>query len=377
VGSVANNFTPSFSIARRTEARPLKRFFGMFVPQRDTELALETLERMRLKLDGLRFQREGKLVGIPLIRSPSAEEESILREKFVDYRIQETAFEPTVVRTRKLVDAVQGIVPQTLMPELPRSLDVVGDIAIVELSPKLDSYASAVGEGILQANPCVRLVLRKTGGVEGVFRTRGLKAIAGLGGTETLHREFGCKYRLDVLSTYFNPRLSSERRRVAGQVGKTEVIIDLFAGVGPYSILIAKLQSCSRVYALDINPSAIKYLKENALINQVADRVIPIEGDARESSKNLLSVGGDRVIMNLPSESERYLDVACRVLRPTGGYIHFYKFAPRGEKPETVGAGFANAIRAQNRKVEVFSYCDVVREVSPTRMQVAVDAFVK
>ena len=354
----------------------MKRFLGIFVPERDTELALETLERMKLKLDGLRFHRDGKLVGIPLIRSPSTQEENIFREKLPYHRIQETAFEPTLARARKLVDAIQGIVPQNLMSELPRSLDVVGDIAIVQLSPKLDSYSTAIGEWILQANPCVRLVLKKTGGVEGVFRTRGLKVIAGFGGTETLHREFGCKYRLDVLSTYFNPRLSHERRRVAGQVRKPEVVIDLFAGVGPYSILIAKLQPSSRVYALDINPSAIKYLKENALINKVADRVIPIQGDARETSTNLLS-GADRVIMNLPSEAEQYLDVPCRVLRPTGGTVHYYKFAPRGEKPETVRVAFASSIRAQNRKVEAFTYCDVVREVSPTRVQIAIDAFVK
>lgn len=332
---------------------------------------------MKLKLNGYRFQRVGEVVGIPLVRSPTAQDERILRTKLADFRIQEASFEPVLARPRKLADAVRTIIPQDLTSQLPRSLDVIGDIAILELSPKLEPYAREVGEGILQVNPHIRLVLKKATGISGTFRTRGLQVIAGFGGTETVHREFGCAYRLDVSSVYFNPRLANERRRVAGQAEKGEVVVDMFAGVGPYSILTAKLQPDAKLYALDINPSAIKYLKRNIMTNKVADRVIPIPGDARVSSRSVPPDTTDRVIMNLPSAAEQFLDVASHVLKRAGGHIHFYQFASRDESLDTLKEHFEKSIVAQNRKVEIFSYCNVVREISPAMVQVAIDAFVE
>jgi len=354
----------------------LERLLGIFIPTRYAEMTLEKLTEMKLKLDGFRFQRVGELVGIPLVRSPSAQDESILRTILTDFRIQEASFEPVLARPRNLADAMRTVIPQSLLSQLPRSFDVIGDIAIIDLSPKLESYAHEVGKGILLVNPHVRLVLKKRGGVEGTFRTRELQAVAGSGGMETVHREFACDYRLDVSSVYFNPRLAHERRRVAERVAKGEVVVDMFAGVGPYSILIAKLQPYLKVYALDINPSAVKYLQENILANKVADRVIPFLGDVRES-RTMLSDTADRVIMNLPSSAENYLDVASQILKQTGGHIHFYRFTSRGANLDTVKEDFEKSLLEQNRRVKTFGYCDVVREISPTRVQVAVDAFVE
>jgi len=355
----------------------LGRLVGIFISARDAELALERLREMKLQLDGFRFQRVGEVVGIPLVRSPSAQDERLLKMALGDFRIQEASFEPVLARPRNLRDAVRTVVPPNLLSQLPRSLDVVGDIAIIELSPKLESYSREVGDGILQVNQHVRLVLKKASDVEGAFRTRGLQVIAGSGGMETIHREFDCEYRLDVSSVYFNPRLAHERRRVAGLVGIGEVVVDMFAGVGPYSILIARLQPHSKVYALDINPSAIKYLKENVLANEVADRVIPMLGDARVSSRSVLHDTADRVIMNLPSEAEHYLDVASHILKRAGGHIHFYRFASRDVNLNTIRENFEKSVFAQKRTVKTFSYCKVVREISPSRVQVAIDAFVE
>jgi len=354
----------------------MERLPGIFVAARDAESALQTLRETKLLLNGYRLQRKCHVVGIPLVRYPSAQDETILRRKLADFRIQETSFEPIVDRPRTLEDAVRGIVPPDLVPKLPRSLDVVGDIAVIELSPELELFSGEVGKGILRVNPHVRLVLRKAGEVVGTFRTRGLKVIAGSGGTETVHREFGCIYHLDVSSVYFNPRLSHERRRVAKQVREGEVVVDMFSGVGPYSILIARLQPYSKVYALDINPSAVRYLKENILANKVVDRVIPILGDARESSKNALYGTADRVIMNLPSRAQQYLDVASHIVKLAGGHIHYYQFISRDANLDAVIEYFRESVLAQNRKVEALSYCKVVREVSPSRVQVAIEAFV-
>jgi tRNA (guanine37-N1)-methyltransferase len=316
-------------------------------------------------------------VGIPLARSLSAQNESILRAESASIRIEEASFEPVTARPRNLRDAVQTIIPSKLLSALPRSLDVVGDIAIVEFSPELEPYSAEIGTGILQVNPHVRLVLKKTSDVAGVHRTRELQILAGFGGMETVHREFGCSYRVNVGTVYFNPRLGHERRRVAKQVSARDVVVDMFAGVGPYSILIAKLQPHAKVYALDINPSAVRYLKENVLANRVTDRVIPLLGDTRQLAESSIHATADHVIMNLPSLAENFLDAASHILNVGGGFIHFYCFAQRGVNLNAVKEQFRKSLLGQKREVRSFTYCDVIREISPTRVQVAVDVLIK
>jgi tRNA (guanine37-N1)-methyltransferase len=301
---------------------------------------------------------------------------SVLRGELGDIRIEEASFEPVPARPRSLRDVLQATIPANLISSLPRSLDIVGDIAIAELPPELELYSAEIGQGILQVNPNVRLVLNKTSEVAGVHRTRGLQILAGSGGMETVHREFGCSYSVDVGTVYFNPRLGHERRRVAEQVMPHDVVVDMFAGVGPYSILIAKLHPQAKVYALDINPSAVRYLKENVLGNGVTDRVIPLQGDTRTLAETSLHGTADRVIMNLPSSAEDFLDAASHILKIDGGYIHFYSFAQRGVNLNAVKEQFHTALLDQKRRVRAFSYCNVVREISPTRVQIAVDALV-
>ena len=354
----------------------LERLIGIFVPTRNAQRTLQTLRGMGLQYDGFRFRRVSGLVGIPLAGPLSAQNESILRAELGDIRLEEALFETVPARPRNLRDAVQTIIPSKLLSALPRSLDVVGDIAITEFSPDLEPYSAEVGKGILQINPHIRLVLKKTGEVAGMHRTRELQILAGSGGMETVHREFGCSYRVDVGTVYFNPRLGHERRRVANQVLPHDVVVDMFAGVGPYSILIAKLQPHAKVYALDINPSAVKYLKDNILANGVTGRVIPQLGDTRHLAEESIRLTADRVIMNLPSSAENFLDAASHILKIDGGYIHFYSFAQRGVDLNAVKEQFRTSLLGQKRRVKAFSYCNVIREISPTRVQIAVEALV-
>ena len=118
--------------------------------------------------------------------------------------------------------------------------------AVQEVNESKDEFL-VIGEGIMEINPHLRLVLRKSGQVSGTFRTREYEAIAGEGDSETVHEEFSCLFRLDVTKVYFNPRLSHERMRVARQIKEGERVLDMFAGVGPYSILIAKTQRDSQI----------------------------------------------------------------------------------------------------------------------------------
>ena len=124
----------------------------------------------------------------------------------------------------------------------------------------------------------------------------------------------------------FSPRLSYERMRVARQVGKSEVVVNMFAGVGCFSVLIAKHSDAEKVYSIDVNPEAVNYMQENVRINRVYGKVVPMLGDAKEVIEARLLHVADRVVMPLPEKASEYLPCALLALRKTGGYIHYYAF---------------------------------------------------
>jgi tRNA (guanine37-N1)-methyltransferase len=354
----------------------LKVLHGLVLPKQKAQKALGVLRRMGLSLDGYELRKNQASIMIPLARKPSEQQDDILRRELGTFQIQQVPFERTVSRPKNLQEAVADRVPSHLVSILPRSFDVIGDIAAIDLRPDLEPYATEIGRGILQLNPNVRLVVRKFGEVTGKFRTRDLQVLVGSGSMETIHREFSCSYHLDVSSVYFNPRLSHERLRVAGQVKENEVVVDMFAGVGPYSVLIAKLQPSSRVHSIDINPSAVEYLKENILANGVADRVTPMLGDVRHLSEVKVHGVADRVIMNLPSEAVKYIDAALRILRRDGGLIHFYQFTQRDTSVDSIKDSFQSSVAAENREVKSLGFSKQIREIAPGRVQVAIDAAV-
>src|SRR5438309_10906401 len=152
--------------------------------------------------------------------------------------------------------------------------------------------------GIMEVHPNVRSVYAKSGEVSGAERIRPLRYIAGENRTHTIHKEYGCLFKVDLSKAFFSPRLSTEHQRVAQMVEEDERVIDMFAGVGPFSILIAKRLGDVRVEAIDANPQAIQLLRENARANKVESKVHANLGDAREVIQKELTQIASRVIMN-------------------------------------------------------------------------------
>lgn len=235
------------------------------------------------------------------------------------FEIVETEFEPVERRAHSYREVVE--VPEELKPLLPSSFDVIGDIAIIELPEGLMEYGKAIGEAILKVHRHIRAVFAKGGKVSGEYRVRELVHLAGEERTETLHRENGIRLRLDVSRVYFSPRLATERMRIFRKSRPGEVVFDMFAGVGPYSILLAK--KAELVFACDINPWAVRYLEENVRLNR-ANNVVPILGDVRKVAGR---VEADRVVMNLPKFADRFLREAMLSVR-NGGIVHYYGFGP-------------------------------------------------
>jgi len=216
---------------------------------------------------------------------------------------------------RVLVD-----VPDDMRALLPSSYDTVGNIAVVKMDEAVVKYAREIGEAIMATQKAIRTVCMDSGVVE-QFRTRNIKVVAGEAKTETVHKEYGVTLKVDLGRVFFSPRLATERDIVSRQVAPGEVIIDMFAGVGPFSMMIAKTRAPKAVYAIDMNPQAVELMKENVRMNK-AHVVHPVLGDARDEIAKLEKA--DRIIMNLPHDADKFLPDAIRSLKP-GGVIHYYE----------------------------------------------------
>jgi len=251
------------------------------------------------------------------------------------------------VKPRSLREALEGVLRPQELAQI-RAFDLVGDIAILRLPEELLGKKTLIGEAVLKVHSNVKTVLLQTSPVSGVYRTRGLEFVAGEPKTETIHRESGCLFRVDLAKSYFSPRLSFDRLRIAKLVREGEVVTNLFAGVGCYSIILARHSPASKIYSIDLNPEAYRYMCENVRLNRVGDKVIPILGDAREAVKGIEKA--DRVLMPLPEKAREFLDTALTALKPEGGVVHFYDF---GREPDPFSPSLHFLKEKSGRRVEL------------------------
>ncbi len=345
------------------------------VPKTLGEETLALVNKLGLIDKSLQIQKdEAKSLCVPLIREPDQNELELLKNQVPSIQLATFAFPKKKQQEKTLAEVLADELPSHLLKSLPRALDVVGDIAIIEIPTELEAHKNVVGNAILKTHRAVRVVLAKAGAVSGTYRLRDFDFIAGEHRTNTVYKEYGCSYYVDVAKAYFSPRLSHEHQRVAALVQNGETVVDLFAGVGPFAVLIAKNNKTAEVYAIDINADAIDLLKKNARLNRVESRVYPIVGDAKQVVNEKLSGLGDRVIMNLPETANEFIDVASKAVKPSGGIIHFYGFVRLPENIEDLKQRFSEAIEKTERKVMMFQYAKTVRATAPYEYQMVLDA---
>jgi len=259
-----------------------------------------------------------------------------------------------------------------------KSYDIVGDIAIIRVPDPQLHYSKLIAEAIMTIHREVKSVWRQSSSVSGDFRLRSLEHILGKETTETCYREHGCLYKTDLKKTYFSPRLSYERMRIAGLIQKRETVVNMFAGVGCYSIAIAKHSAPMKVYSVDVNPSAFQYLRENIRLNRVESVVVPIAGDAKEVIEKGLQNVADRVLMPLPKLAYDYLTYAWLALKPAGGWIHYYSFEHTKKDEDPIKKVEKQVIEKLRRLDEGFKVTKgrVVRTIGPRWFQIVLDIHV-
>ena len=291
---------------------------SVVVPKKKAELAKRRLVEKGLMRRDLQVKSDAKNVFFPVTQRVD-----------LGYPLETTDFkqiEETVSDYRQLVD-----VPDDVRPLLPSSFDTIGAVAVVKMEEKVRPFAAQIGKAILATQKALRTVCMDSGVVE-EYRTRNIKVIAGEKTTETMYKEYGLTFKVDVSRAFFSPRLATERETVARQVMQGDVVIDMFAGIGPFSLMIAKLRRPKAVYSIDLNPDAVELLKENIKINK-ADNAHPILGDAREAVDGLEKA--DHIIMNLPHSGRDFIDAALGALKPSG-LIHYYEIMDESQVQEAL-----------------------------------------
>ena len=272
--------------------------------------------------------------------------------------------------TRMLKKALENILSDEDTKDLVSAFDQIGDIIIVRIPDSLISKKKIIGKALLEQVKTAKTVFHQSSPVEGDFRTRNLELIEGDEKTETEYRENGCRFIVDVEKAFFSPRLSTERERIANLVNDNDVIINMFGGVGMFSILAARTKSCT-VYNIDINPMASKLCEENIKLNKLKGSVISLNGDATEIINEQLQAKADRVLMLLPERSDEFLDAAISSLKKNG-VIHYYSHIHAEKKQDAPKLSEEHFLNINKIQAEILD-SRVVRPVGPRFYQTVVD----
>src|ERR671935_1660216 len=186
---------------------------------------------------------------------------------------------------RMLKNVLSSILAPDEVTQVYSAFDQIGDIIIIKIPNDLMPKKKLIADTILANVKTAKAVFAQVSPVKGDYRVRDLEFVAGENRTITEYKEHGCRFKVDVAKTYFSPRLSTERLRIASMVSEGEIVVNMFAGVGTYSVVIAKMNKTCKVYSIDSNIVAVELCEINARLNRVQDRVVSIYGDAAKVIK--------------------------------------------------------------------------------------------
>ncbi|MFX0132843.1 MAG: class I SAM-dependent methyltransferase family protein [Candidatus Hodarchaeota archaeon] len=318
---------------------------------------------------------EGDLIYFPILKELENTEKSGILKYFNLAQFTVSNFELREKSDQsKFLDDIAKYFDQNEVKFIPKSFDIIGKIAVLEIPNEIQAKEKLLAKLLLDYNKSLESVFAKIGKVNGEYRIRELKFLAGVNNTLTIHKENGCLYELDITKVYFSPRLGTEHARIADMTNSNELILDMFAGIGPFSILIAKRKG-AKIYSIDKNQDAIYYLKRNIILNKVENLVVTLLGDARELILKSLINKFDRIIMNLPAESFNFLPIACKALKSKGGFLHLYLFITESEPYEKLEETIRNQIEEHGRKILNLK-TRRVKSTAPHEYQICLDILI-
>ncbi|MEE1128614.1 MAG: class I SAM-dependent methyltransferase family protein [Methanobrevibacter sp.] len=289
-----------------------------------------------------------------------------ITEDIEDYEIDDIELEPMKKVPHNFSELLEDELNSEEIENLRTSFDTIGDVVILEIPEDLQDKKQLIGDAALKFTKRKSIYMKKSA-IKGTTRVRDLEFLAGTDNSITIHKEHGARLKLDVKEVYFSPRLATERKRVMESVKDGEKILDMFCGIGPFPIVIARNKNVD-ITAVDINEEAIKYLDENIKLNKLKGNINTYCGDVREVSKSF-NLKFDRIIMNLPGLAYTFLDVAFNLIED-GGIINYYEFSDSYDQGIN---RLKNTCEKLGKDIEIIN-TRKVKSTSPGEWHVAIDA---
>ncbi len=222
----------------------------------------------------------------------------------------------------KLREKLKNSLNENELNLLPRSYQIVGKVLLLKLKSELLERRNLVGSAIMETLPYIKTVcLQKQ--ISDIERKPDIEVIAGENSFMAMHRENGCFFEIDVSKSMFSKGNKAEKMRLVKMVKAGETIIDMFAGIGYWTIPLAKMAKAENIFAIDINPEAAEFLEKNILLNGLQEKVEILKGDCRNFA-GILENSADRIIMGYLFDTEKFLPAALKMAKD-GCTIHFHR----------------------------------------------------
>jgi tRNA wybutosine-synthesizing protein 2 len=247
-----------------------------------------------------------------------------------------------------------------LIKKLPNKWEKIGNVVTIVLPNDLVKYKELIGEKYAEILNC-KTVLNDIGGIIGELRNPNVEIIFGPKETETIHKENGICYKMDPQKVMFSSGNMDERIRMGNISNNSEVVVDLFAGIGYFTLPIAVYSKPEMVVACEKNPVSFDYLKDNITLNNVTDIVEPLKGDNREVAPKFIA---DRVVMGYIEGTKAFLETAINCLKENIGTIHYHDKIPEKNIPNNTLEELSRVANRFDRKVELIGY-KLVKSFAP------------
>ncbi len=320
--------------------------------------------------------RKKGLVVFPLSANPSATEKRELKKQFPKAKLVVESFLQKSGQKGSLKDALASVLSPAEMQKLVSGFDALGNIAIIEIPKGLEKKEKQIARAVLETNAGIQTVCKKMGAHKGKYRIEPVKIIAGEKNLVADYKESGCRFRVHLGKTFFSPRLSFERQRIAKQIKPGEMVGAFFAGVGPFPIIFAKYSPMKKAVAIELNPNSVKDLKCNIQLNKMESKIEAVQGDVKKIVPKKFRGVFDRVVMPLPKGAEDFLKEALVSLKSKGGIVHFYAFVPSENPFEGIEDRIQQIAKKNSFSIKILNHKQV-RTFSKDLIQIVIDFWAK